>query len=498
MSDGDHVRRRLVVDQRRPKFSSSPHFKVDAPNSHFNECQMSAFEQVSKTDDYSLILGMPGTGKTTVIAYLIKMLVAAKKTVLLTSYTNSAVDNILLKVKEYDVDFLRVGSASRVHPSIREYTPGSESNNIECYSDFQKVYSKPYVVAATCLSIQDVSFNIRHHFDYCIIDEASQVSMPLSLGPLALCDKFVMVGDHYQLPPLVSHPDSKIKAGLSQSLFQMLATAHPESVVELKHQYRMCKEIMLISNKLVYNNRLVCGNKQVANQVLEIPNKNKLSLNFDAKNPKNEPWLESVLEERNRVVFFDHDLIPGYERSIGDNTTNPTEVELVRQTVEALCMCGVDPSKIGLMTLYRSQLKLLTETFRHIPELEILTADRFQGRDKDCIVISMVRSNRDRRAGELLKDWRRINVAVTRARAKLIVFGSVSTLSNAESVSDFVALAKRERWVRELSETALDSYHFNKPASSTPKKNKAITNKLSARAIGRHPLVRNILADMNA
>ncbi|KAM9913006.1 hypothetical protein OXX69_002000 [Metschnikowia pulcherrima] len=496
LSEGDHSRRRLLVDLQEPTFSKSGHFEIDQTAAHFNECQLSAFEKVSKTNDYSLILGMPGTGKTTVIAYLIKMLVAAKKTVLLTSYTNSAVDNILLKVKEYDIDFLRIGNSSRVHPTIQEYTPGSDKNKVECYSDFQRVYSQPFVVAATCLSVQDPAFSIRNRFDYCIIDEASQVSMPVSLGPIALCDKFIMVGDHYQLPPLVSHPDSKIKTGLSQSLFQILANAHPDSVAELKHQYRMCEEIMLISNKLVYKNRLICGNQHVAEQFLEVPHKEKLALHFSGRNPMNTPWLDSAFQEQNRVVFFDHDLLPGYERAVGENITNPAEVELVRQTVEGLVRCGVEPTKIGVMTLYRSQLKLLHDTFRHMPELEILTADRFQGRDKDCIIISLVRSNRDRRSGDLLKDWRRINVAVTRARSKLIVFGSVATLSNAESVSDFVTLAKREGWVHELPETALRSYHFAKPSLTTPKK-KVVANKLGSQSIGRHALVKDLLADMN-
>lgn len=497
LSEGDHKRRLLIVDLREPTFSTSRQFQIDESAAHFNECQMRAFEKVSTTNDYSVILGMPGTGKTTVIAFLIKMLVAAKKTVLLTSYTNSAVDNILLKVKEYGIDFLRIGSSSRVHPSIREYTPGSEANKVESFSDFQKVYSKPYVIAATCLSVQDPAFSIRSQFDYCIVDEASQVSMPISLGPLALCDKFIMVGDHYQLPPLVSHPDAKVKTGLSQSLFQILATAHPDSVVELKYQYRMCEDIMLISNRLVYKNRLVCGTEAVANQVLEIPHKENLSPCFTKRHLGLFPWLEPVFKEENKVVFFDHDLLPGYERSVGENTTNPTEVELVRQTVEALCKCGVEPAKIGVMTLYRSQLKVLNDTFKHIPDLEILTADRFQGRDKDCIIISMVRSNRERRAGDLVKDWRRINVAVTRARAKLLVFGSVSTLSNAESICDFVALAKRQGWVNELPETALQLYEFAKPTISPLKRVKGNIQKLGESALGRHPLVRNILSDLN-
>lgn len=494
---GDQARRKLIVDLEPPRFLSSNNFELDLSSNLFNEDQVLALEKVARTEDYSLILGMPGTGKTTVIALLIKMLVQSKKTVLLTSYTNSAVDNILLKVKELGVDFLRIGNASRMHPYIRDYVPGSDKKPVKSYDDYKEVFMKPYVVATTCLSIRDISFNVRDHFDYCIVDEASQVSMPLSLGPLAFADKFVLVGDHFQLPPLVTHPQQDIKEGLSVSLFQLLATAHPQSVVELKHQYRMCEDIMEISNALVYENRLLCGSEKVAQQSLAIPNKENLAnhVNETLKAEKKK-WLEHAFDEKNKVVFFNHDTCNGFERSVGENISNLTEVELVRQTVEAAVACGVDATKIGVMTLYRSQLKLLVESFRHMPQLEILTADRFQGRDKDCIIISMVRLNKEKRAGDLLKDWRRVNVAVTRARAKLIVFGSVSTLSQSESIKDFVALAKKKAWIYDLPSCAKHLYHFE-PSSEASQSQKRSNNKIGSKIIGRHPLVRDILADMN-
>lgn len=497
LASGDHARRKLIVDLEAPKFSLSNNFELDLSGNHFNEDQKQAFEKVARTEDYSLILGMPGTGKTTVIAHLIKMLVLSKKTVLLTSYTNSAVDNILLKVKEYDVDFIRIGNPSRMHPYIRDYTPGSEKKLINDYESFKEVYMKPKVVAATCLGIRDVAFNIRDHFDYCIVDEASQVSMPLSLGPLAFADKFILVGDHFQLPPLVTHPEADVRDGLSKSLFQILAEAHPESISELKHQYRMCRDIMEISNVLVYNNRLLCGSDEVASQKLHFPHLEELATH---RNPEfldeKTAWLDHAFEERNKVIFFDHDPCSGYEKTIGENISNLTEVDLVRQTVEAACSCGLDPSKIGIMTLYRSQLKLLADTFRHMPQLEILTADRFQGRDKDCIIISMVRSNKDKRVGELLKDWRRINVAVTRARAKLIVFGSVSTLEQAESIEDFISLARQKDWIYSLPKHAKEMYQFQSkggPVASPTKTQRKFGNKI----VSKHPLVRDILADMN-
>lgn len=99
---------------------------------------MNAFETVLKADDYSLILGMPGTGKTTVISELIRFLVANKKTVLLASFTNSAVDNILLKIKDFKVPFLRIGYYPRVHKDIQQFLPDCDDRRILSKEDFVK------------------------------------------------------------------------------------------------------------------------------------------------------------------------------------------------------------------------------------------------------------------------------------------------------------------------------------------------------------------------
>ncbi|OVF07897.1 putative bifunctional ATP-dependent DNA helicase/ssDNA endodeoxyribonuclease [Clavispora lusitaniae] len=497
LRDGDTKRRKLIVDLDTPRFSPVP--VANVKKDHFNSDQIRAFNKVFQTKDYCLILGMPGTGKTTVIAHLIRMLVEEKKSVLLSSYTNSAVDNILLKVKEFGIDFIRIGNTSRVHPDIRPYIPGSDEKCVENYEDFIRIYQKPLVVAATCLSMRDLAFNVRERFDYCIVDEASQVSMPLSLGPLSRCDKFVLVGDHYQLPPLVVHPNVNVKKGLSRSLFQILADEHPQSIVELSFQYRMCKEIMLISNALVYNNRLQCGSETVAKQSLTIPNPEALAAYIDPRSPLSHRWLSDVFKPENKVLFLNHDNMNAYERKVGENVSNLVEVELIRQIVESLCLCGVDESKIGVMTLYRSQLKLLVQCFKHRPRLEILTADRFQGRDKECIIISFVRSNKEKRVGDLLKDWRRVNVAVTRARSKLITVASKSTLSHADSIKDFVYLAEQKNWIYNLPSSAYHVYQLPKPkdnfASQEIKKQPI---KFGEKIISKHPVVKDILSDMNA
>lgn len=495
LKSGDSKRRELIVDSRAPVFDKSTQNVVDA---QFNEDQKHAMDRVLASQDYTLILGMPGTGKTTLIAHLIKDLSSKGKSVLLCSYTNSAVDNILLKLKGLGVDFLRVGNASRIHQDIKPYIPGSEDCPVDSYDDFELVYRGPMVVGATCLAIGDIAFSVREHFDYCIIDESSQVSLPLSLGPLALCDKFVLVGDHFQLPPLVTNPNAEVKSGLSTSLFQKLANEHPESVCELTYQYRMCEEIMLLSNALVYDEKLKCGSSEVSKQSLEIPNINNLVSGVKDGESIADRWLDEALREETKCLFFNHDSLEGYESITGDNVTNLTEVALIRETVEALCACGVKESSIGVMTLYRSQLKVLTEAFRHRPSLEILTADRFQGRDKDCIIISLVRSNKERKAGDLIKDWRRMNVALTRARSKLLIFGSLSTLSNTETIKEFISLFKRKTWIYHLPSNARRVYDFE--ASTRVLKDIDVTKKVKkvgSKTLERHPIVRDIFKDMD-
>ena len=174
--------RRMVVDYEKPTYKDKPEFKIP-DKQKFNSDQIAAMEKVFSTNDYALILGMPGTGKTTVIAELIRIMVSEGMSVLLTSYTNSAVDNILLKLKDLGVDFLRVGYPLRVHKDIHPYIP--DNKHIKTYNQYFDTYNSPKVVATTCLGITDPCFNLRGSFDICIVDEASQIALPINLGPLS-------------------------------------------------------------------------------------------------------------------------------------------------------------------------------------------------------------------------------------------------------------------------------------------------------------------------
>ncbi|KAG7662477.1 dna2 [[Candida] subhashii] len=488
---GDEKTRKLIVDLQEPTYS--PNSWQVPQKKYFNVDQIMAFQKVFTTNDYSLILGMPGTGKTTVLAELIRILVGHGKTILLASYTNSAVDNILLKLLDLDpsISMVRIGHKSRVQKKLHAYIPDVETP-ITTYEQYLETYMNPPIVATTCLGINDLAFQLRPKFDYCIVDEASQVSLPINLGPLRYADKFILVGDHYQLPPLVQHPDPKIRQGLSVSLFKLLAETYPESVCELTYQYRMCEDIMQLSNVLVYDNRLKCGSEAVAKQVLKLPYPDRL--------PGSKGWMNDVLDPEKRVLFLDHDMIESAkEVMVGDMVQNPIEAKLIHQIVNSLTGCGVTEDQIGIMSFYRAQLKLLKRTIgRQSSEIEILTADQYQGRDKECIIISLVRSNEEKRPGDLIKEWRRLNVAITRAKSKLIILGSRSTLSSADTTSTFIDFLENRGWYYLLPNNADLIYNdLIRSVNSSPRKNKQNReSQLSKRLLERNPILNNVIQDM--
>ena len=434
--------RKLIVDFHTPLYGNENLDENDDDLKNLNDDQKKAIKKVINTQDYSLILGMPGTGKTTTIATAIKNIVKRGKSVLLASYTHSAVDTIVVKLKNLGFDILRLGQIDKVHPEVKNFASLINVNEISSLDELDKKIMLPPVVATTCLGINNPIFSKRK-FDYCIVDEASQITLPVCLGPIKFSDKFILVGDHYQLPPLVRNENAR-RFGLDISLFKILCERQPESVVSLTYQYRMNKDIMLLSNELIYNNQLVCGSDNVANQKLAIPFKDKVNTYPD--------WIQKLLEPELKVTFINTDEIDAYEQQEGDSIQNIGEVKVIETLINALLDVGLHQSQIGLISFYRQQTKLLTNKLKNLNDLEILTADKSQGRDKDLIILSTCRSNQNCQVGDLLNDWRRINVSITRAKSKLIIVGCKKTLKSSTKFNKLINIIKDNGWVINLTD----------------------------------------------
>ncbi|KAK3669509.1 DNA replication endonuclease-helicase Dna2 [Recurvomyces mirabilis] len=461
-----------------------------------NEDQQAAVAKVLSAQDYALILGMPGTGKTTTIAHIIRALLAEDKTILLTSFTHTAVDNILLKIRDIAPpdSILRLGVPAKVNKEVQQFcqlaaTPRKTIDEIE------EAYMGSRIVATTCMGTNHALFR-RRAFDVCIVDEASQITLPTALGPLLHARKFVLVGDHFQLPPLVQNRRA-LEGGLDVSLFRQLSEEHPEAVATLGRQYRMCEDIMSLSNTLIYDGKLRCGSEDVAQRALQLADDASLKDFHDAaplgtvKCQQDRCWLADVTQSERKVVFANIDA-SGKEAhetlTSGKNITNQLEATLSAELVLSLIKRGVPAKDIGVITLYRSQLNLMRQLYRVAgisAEIEIDSADRYQGRDKECIILSFVRSNDAGIVGDLLKDWRRVNVALTRARSKLIMLGSRRTLVNNELLARLLSLTDRRGWTVDLPAQAhlLHAFELSSqtvaslvPKSTpSPKKRNAVT-----------------------
>ncbi|KAK3703398.1 DNA replication endonuclease-helicase Dna2 [Vermiconidia calcicola] len=465
--------RNQLIFSTKPSFTASSPIPSLQPSQlgEMNEDQAAAVSKVRSAQDYALILGMPGTGKTTTIAHIIRALLAEERTILLTSYTHTAVDNILLKIRDIAPpnSILRLGTPSKINHKVQEFcqlaaTPRTTIDEIET------AYMGCQIVATTCMGTNHAIFN-RRAFDVCIVDEASQITLPTSLGPLLHARKFVLVGDHYQLPPLV-HNKAALEGGLDISLFRQLSEGHPEAVATLGKQYRMCADIMSLSNVLIYDGQLRCGNEAVAQRKLQNVDLSALDAFHNMPSScgralmSGKCWLTDLLRPERKVAFANTDLSGKAAMETltsGKNITNQYEAALAATLVSGLLAIGVPGKEIGVMTLYRSQLALIRRVFRTAGitgEVEIDSADRFQGRDKECIILSMVRSNEPGIVGDLLKDWRRVNVALTRAKSKLIMLGSRRTLRNNELLAKFLTLVDGNGWALDIPKDADRSHSF--------------------------------------
>lgn len=506
--------RREVVRNRAP--GCDPWALGRIWNDELNDDQRRATDLVLRARDYALVQGMPGTGKTTVIAFLIRALLSRGCSVLLSSHTHTAVDNVLTKLIPDGVDFLRLGTPSRIHPDVRPYAlhldsdgAGDEDSTVparrpQTVAELSKLFQETKLVGCTCLGVRHTLFT-RRFFDVCIVDEAGQLTQPATLGPLRSASTFVLVGDHKQLAPVVRSEEAR-KQGYDESLFKRLCTAHPDAVARLRYQYRMARPIMEVANALTYDQQLQCGTTTVAEQRLAVDMARAedvlpLPAGGGARH-SDEDWLLRALDPERCVVFGNTDtvaegrleerlnvddgwsasrgmqcssaaqeLVPAAERhhdgegrlrakrGVG-GVRNATEARITCALVRALVRLNVGVRDVGVIAPYRAHLRLVRGMLsREIRRgLEVETVDKFQGRDKAVVIVSTVRSNTDESLGDLLQDARRINVAFTRAKCKLVVIGSRHTLVSSDKLKTFIDVAEGQGGRQDLPPAADRAY----------------------------------------
>uniref|UniRef100_A0AC35TYJ9 DNA replication ATP-dependent helicase/nuclease n=1 Tax=Rhabditophanes sp. KR3021 TaxID=114890 RepID=A0AC35TYJ9_9BILA len=474
---------------------------------HLNTLQKEAVELSFKCEQYHLIRGLPGAGKTTVIAALINRYVAAGKNVLLVCYTNSAVDNCLEKVKKRngvndyvieDDDIVRLGqvnSAKFGKAYCITQKISRQISNERKVSEARRIYEKSKLVLSTTSTVPThMLFGVHKIFDVCIVDEASLCIEANLLMPLLNANSFVLVGDERQLQPLVQSEVAE-KMGMNVSLFERLVK-RGKGLTSLNHQFRMNREICKLPSKHFYKMEMICANEDVENAVIKCKRWEKkecdsklhpklcmkllshemcdslLFVNWDSSQSsvdhspdlKKENILKDELvkaeidlkvkEEIDLKVKKEIDLkvkeeidssvkdeIPCVRmtKTIGRaNQINKGEADACVEMVKLYIKSDVRFADMAIITPFREQVSLIHAKIVAIPyvdceledssKVEVSTIDQFQGRDKSIIIFSTVFNSKFSPTCKLVENPRRLNVALTRAKHKLIIIGSLDCL----------------------------------------------------------------------
>ncbi|MGB7347960.1 MAG: AAA domain-containing protein [Pirellulaceae bacterium] len=414
--------------------------------------------------DVAILHGPPGTGKTTTLAEVIYQAVKRGDRVLACAPSNTAVDNLLERLIALMPRTVRVGHPARVFESLRGHTldelvdndPSSDiiremKRDVEELmratsktlrgSDWRQQKRAMHAEAGqlrgqirslersiinsvldsadiicTTTTIDDDLLGDRG-FDLVVIDEACQCTEPSVWQAILRADRIVLAGDHCQLPPTVLS-DEAAKEGLKQSLMQRLVMREGEEVFRrLTVQYRMHEAIMNFSSDTFYDGTLIADASVRTHRLCDLPEIDELPLTSDPIE-----FIDTAGAE------FDEQLEPD-----GESKLNPKEANVIVRLVRELMDAGVQPDQMAIIAPYAAQVRLLRGRL-DAPDLEIDTVDGFQGREKEVVLITMVRSNERGEIG-FLADTRRTNVALTRAKRKLIVIGDSATLGT----NDFYA-----------------------------------------------------------
>jgi DNA replication ATP-dependent helicase Dna2 len=399
---GDDRRKDVLFGRTEPTFSNAARTYIDN-----NPAQNAAVNRAVNAEDCALVHGPPGTGKTYTIARTVRALVERGDRVLLAAFTNRAVDNALDALRDQGFeDAVRVGSETGVRDDMHDLRLAERGDPTELAGAFREA---PVVAATTAACGSRVLR--EQEFDVALVDEASQLTEPGTLAAINLAERFVLVGDHQQLPPVV-RADTELRT----SLFERLVGLYPDASVMLDRQYRMAQRIQAFSSREFYDGQLRPASGEVAAQRLsDLPGVDAARL---------PPELQDG------VSFVDPD-------GRREGNANPVEADRVAEVVEALRDAGVAPDDVGVIAPFRAQV---AEISRRVA-VTVDTVDRFQGSAKEVIVVSFVATGE--MDGPIFDDHRRVNVALTRARKALVLVGDTAALSSEPFYARMLDWARR-------------------------------------------------------
>jgi hypothetical protein len=449
--------RDVLLGARAPAFD--PELSEPPLDAALNALQQEAVRFALSARDVALLHGPPGTGKTTTVVELIRRAIRRGARVLACAPSNLAVDNLLERLLTFGERAVRLGHPARVLPALREHTldvmveehdntrlahklareafvlfrkagkftrarpePGArqalrqearallaDARRLEAQA-VERILNAADILCATTTGLDSEVLG-RREFDLAVIDEAGQSTEPGCWIPLLRCRRVVLAGDHCQLPPTVVSQEAEAQ-GFGVSLLERLAARYGPAITRrLDVQYRMHEAIMTFSSQQFYNGALVADASVRGHLLRDLPG-----------------VAGSELTET--PVHFIDTAGAGYDEQTepdGESRLNPAEAAVVCRQVHALLAAGVTADQVAVIAPYAAQVRLVREKLR-VAGLEIDSIDGFQGREKEAVVLSLVRSNNEGEIG-FLADIRRMNVALTRARRKLVVVGDSATLS---------------------------------------------------------------------
>ncbi len=366
-----------------------------------NDAQNEAVTKAVGATDCALIHGPPGTGKTYTIARAIRAMVERGDRVLLSAFTNRAVDNALEALRDQLEDVLdedrivRVGSESGIREDMLPYRLDQSGDPDDCVARLRDAQ----VVAATTATCGSRIMK-EQAFDVALVDEAGQLTEPGTHAAINLADRFVLVGDHEQLPPVV-----RAENGLTESLFERLIELHPGASVMLDRQYRMNQRIQAFPSREFYGRKLRPAEPEVAGRTLD-----------DLDGVSRDGLPESLQDP---VTFVD---VTGTDSQYTDSE----EAARIAELIETYAAAGVDREAIGVIAPFRAQV---SEISSHVPgDVTVDTVDRFQGSSEEIIIVSFTATGT--LEGPIFEDYRRINVALTRPKRALVLVGDSRALAS--------------------------------------------------------------------